>query len=383
MRKMRPSMKDLNPKVVAYISASFDETAQTTVEWIIAMASKLGYDPVWLGSRVSARPVKEKIKEAIRRCEAFIQIWTQDVMGTSREAGTMKEEYVWFDDMHPGAPIAVFKEKGLDLSGQIKHEVEICDFSSDNLASWAPAMVEYLVDLRERSLRSRKTARDPEEIKVGVLHGTERWGQCPSKYCNFGPDDWMSWFATRNFHVEKISVEDVEAGKADKFDAIVNPFGEYYPESDPSDERTLDALHGYMEKGGTLVLTGGWPFYYAWTPSGTHRRPSRFKDAFGVDVNGEQLWEDYERVEQPDWSSLEYGEVYHKGGDIKAHIWRPLKTKYGSVEKVLLCAQRDGVVIGAIPVGEGKLITTGMALYDTEEFDKLAAFLYSYLARRH
>lgn len=383
MTKMQFGLKDVNPKVVAYISASFDEAAQPAVDWILAMASKLGYEPVWLRKKLAARPIKEKIKEALRGCETFIQIWTEDVVGTSREAGTMKEEYAWFDDMHPGAPIAVFKEKGLDLSGQIKHEVEICDFSSEDLAFWAPAVVEYLLDLRDRSLRSRKTVRDPEGIRIGVLHGTERWGQCPAKYCNFGPDDWLSWFASRGFQVEKISVEDVEGGEAKRFDAIINPFGECYPESDASGERTLDALHGYMETGGTFVLTGGWPFYYAWTPSGMQRRPSRFKNTFGVAVNEEQWWEDYEKVEQPDRSIAEYGEIYHKGGDIKAHIWRPLKTKYGSVEKVLLCAQRNGVVIGAVPVGKGKLITTGMALNDTEEFDKLAAFLYSYLTKVH
>lgn len=369
-------------RVVAYISASFNQEAQPAIDWILGISEKLGYEPIWLRKRLSARRIKEKIKEAIRSCEAFIQIWTEDVVGTPREAGTMKEEYVWFDDMHPGAPIGVFIEKGLDVPGQLKHEVEICEFSSENLALWAPQVVEYLLDLKERSMRSRKATRDPEQIRIGVLHGTERWGQCPAKYTNYGPDDWMSWFRSRDFEVEKIGVDGLESEGVERFDAIINPFGEYYPEADSSDERTLHALRRYMDGGGSFVLTGGWPFYYAWTPSGTRRRPSRFRKSFGIDVNDAQLWQDYERVEQPDWSIEEYGEIYHKGGDIKAHIWRPLSTKYGSVDKVLLCSQRDGVVIGVVPVGKGRLITTGMALYDTEEFEKLAAFLYSFLTKR-
>lgn len=373
----------MSQKVTTYVSASFDESAQPTIDWILAMADRLGFDIVWLRKRLSARPIKEKIKSAIRGSDALIQIWTKDVAGTAREAGTMKEEYVWFEEMHLGGPIGVFREKGVDLAGQLKHEVEICEFSSEDLASGAPLIVEYLLDLKERSIRLMKTSRHPEEVRVAVLHGTEDWGQCPSKYSKYGPDDWWSRLKSEGFQVEKISAMNIEEEEVGRFDAIINPFGEYYPEADAKKGRTLKALCAYIENGGSFVLTGGWPFYYAWTPSGIRRRPSTLRKTFGIEVNDDQLWQDYERVEQPDWSIDEYGELYHKGGDVRAHIWRPLQTKYGSVEKVLTCARRDGVAIGILPMGTGKLITTGMALDDVEEFEKLASFLYSFLTRKH
>lgn len=63
-------------KVSAFISASFADEAQPTIEWFLRIAEKLGFDPVWLRRRHQARPVKEKIKTAMKECPAFVQIPT-------------------------------------------------------------------------------------------------------------------------------------------------------------------------------------------------------------------------------------------------------------------------------------------------------------------
>ncbi len=319
----------------------------------------------------------------MRDCPAFIQILTRDLKGTAREFGTVKEEYAWYDEIRPDGSIAVFVEEGVQLGGQIKYEVEPLTFDSSNLGSIAPDVVEYLSDLRRRVEVRAATSRNPSDILVAILHGTESWGQSGRKSTVYGPDEWESWCRSKGFAVERISVRDIQ-GRDDtpRLDAIVNPFGEMYPEADPDKETSLTSIVAYVESGGLFVCTAGWPFYYA-----SHRRAhadgTRLKRAFQVDVNDEQWWVDFEPVTQPEGSVRKWGELAHKGGDFHASIWRPVREGYGAVEKALVAAERDGVVLGFLPRGRGGVVLSGMALNGPVEFDKLTSFLETLLLKGH
>src|SRR5436309_317737 len=258
----------LPSKPSAFVSASFAAEAKPVVDWFIRMAEKSGFDVVWLKRVRRARPVKEKIKSGMRSCPAMIQIFTNDLVVTGRELGTIKEEYAWYDEIRPDGSIAVFIEKGIQLTGQEKYDVEPLEFERNQLADLAPDAVEYLADLMQRVKSRSAKNRIPSDVRVGVLHGTESWGQCDRNKTRYGPDDWVAWLEARGFDVVRMSVTELDASVQDSLDAILNPFGECYPEKDASEEQTLNKIVAYVELGGIFVCTGGWPFFYACSPQG-------------------------------------------------------------------------------------------------------------------
>lgn len=368
-------------KPSVFISASFAADAQPIVDWFISMTEKAGFDVLWLKRIHKARPVKEKIKSAMRNCPALIQILTKDLTETGREFGTVKEEYAWYDEIRPDGSIAVFVEKGVKLAGQEKYDVEPLEFEVHHLDAAAPDVVEYLMDLKQRVESRTSKDRAPTDIRVGILHGTESWGQCDRGRSVFGPNAWAEWLESRGFGVVRVSAQDLEETMPGAYDAIVNPFGECYPETNSKTEETLSSVLAYVEGGGVFVCTGGWPFFYACSPQGKKSDSSRLSRAFHVDVNNEQLWADFEDVKQPEGSMRKYGELAHKGGGFQVHIWRPLLERYGAVEKVLVAAHRDGIVLGYLPKGRGGVVFTGMDLQGPDEFEKLASFLETLLVR--
>ena len=345
------------------------------------MVEKSGFDVVWLKRVHRARPVKEKIKSEMRSCPAMIQIFTKDLVATGREIGTIKEEYAWYDEIRPDGSIAVFVEKGIQLTGQEKYDVEPLEFETSQLADIAPEAVEYLADLMQRVKSRSVKNRIPSDVRVGVLHGTESWGQCDRNKTRYGPDDWVAWLEARGFDVVRVSVTELDASVQDSLDAIVNPFGECYPEKDAGEEKTLNKIVAYVERGGIFVCTGGWPFFYACSPEGRRKDSTRLKRAFQVDVNSEQAWSDFEAIAQPEGSKRRYGELAHKGGEFKVHIWRPILEGYGAVEKVLVASERDGIVLGFMKSGKGGVVFTGMDMQGSQEFEKASSFLEALLIR--
>jgi len=74
-------------EIKAFISASFDDSAQKPIEWFIEMAKRLGIKTIWLKEKSETRPIEDKIKDNLKKCNAFIQILTEDVERESREKG--------------------------------------------------------------------------------------------------------------------------------------------------------------------------------------------------------------------------------------------------------------------------------------------------------
>ncbi len=218
--------------------------------------------------------------------------------------------------------------------------------------------------------------------RIGILHGTENWGQTKRARTEYTPDDWEAWSRAEGFASKRIAIQEMSTiDGGGWFDAVINPFGESYPEEDPKEETSLTRLVEYMERGGVFVCTGGWPFYYATSPSGTIPDGRRLRRHFHVDVNSEQWWEDFEPVRQPPESIMKYGALMHADGDSRVHVWRPIREEYGAVEQVLVASGRDGIVLGLLPTGEGAAVFCGMALRGSSEFDKVSSFLEHLLRR--
>ena len=134
----------------AFISASFDDNAQKPIEWFIGMANSLGIEPIWLKRIYETRPVEDKIKDNIRRCNAFIQILTEDVEKGSKERGWLGNEVGWADS-YGIENFALFVEEGVNASGLIATKTEPLSFDRNAIDEIAPKVNRYLLDLKFRT----------------------------------------------------------------------------------------------------------------------------------------------------------------------------------------------------------------------------------------
>ena len=84
-------------EIIAFISASFDDSAQKQINWFIEMAKSLWIKTIWLKEKYENRPIEDKIKDNPKKCNAFIQILTEDVERESKDRGWLGNEVGWAD----------------------------------------------------------------------------------------------------------------------------------------------------------------------------------------------------------------------------------------------------------------------------------------------
>ncbi|NQE06226.1 hypothetical protein C5S32_10190 [ANME-1 cluster archaeon GoMg1] len=136
----------------AYISASFNNSAQKPIEFFIEMAKALGIKTIWLKEIYETRPIEDKIKDKLRKCNAFIQILTEDIEKEKRERGWLGNEPAWADSFEI-ANFALFVEKGVKPSGFLS-KIEYLSFDRSALDKIAPKVIQYLLDLKQRTSES-------------------------------------------------------------------------------------------------------------------------------------------------------------------------------------------------------------------------------------
>jgi hypothetical protein len=107
------------------------------------------------------------------------------------------------------------------------------------------------------SLMKRNRLRKPS---VGILNVSG----CPRGSTRFTPDDWLQRLQEvtngRGFRVSLINSGQVSG----KYDAIINPYGEYYPETDLAELDSLVNIKQYISQGGMFVNPGGLAFFYGY-----------------------------------------------------------------------------------------------------------------------
>ena len=135
-------------EVIAFISASFDDSAEKPINWFIEMAKSLGIRTIWLKEKYETRPIEDKIKDNLKNCNAFIQILTEDVERGSR--GWLGNEVGWADSLGI-TNFALFVEKGVKASGFIRGKTDSLSFERNALDEIAPKVNEYLRDLKRRT----------------------------------------------------------------------------------------------------------------------------------------------------------------------------------------------------------------------------------------
>ena len=103
-------------------------------------------------------------------------------------------------------------------------------------------------------------------IRIGILSG---YVSEPEKEIKL--DDFYSVNRTFNFDrwkeclsdEKKYMVDEIMASKIDnRYQVIINPFGEIYPEKDLETKPVYGAIKEYIYHGGIFINAGGFPFYY-------------------------------------------------------------------------------------------------------------------------
>ena len=79
---------------------------------------------------------------------------------------------------------------------------------------------------------------------------------------NFTPNEWKEKLDARNVTNELVP----KYHQLDKFNALVNPFGELYLEKDAANLTDFRTIKNYIHDGGVFVNVGGLAFYYALNP---------------------------------------------------------------------------------------------------------------------
>jgi hypothetical protein len=161
-------MSTAQEETIAFISASFDNSAQKPINWFIEMAKSLGIKTIWLKGKPETCPVEDKIKDNLKKCNAFIQILTEDVERESK--GWLGNEPAWADSFGI-TNFALFVEKGMKASGFLS-KIEHLSFDRNALDEIAPKVIQYLSDLKMRTLEkisdlNERGEEESEQAKEG------------------------------------------------------------------------------------------------------------------------------------------------------------------------------------------------------------------------
>jgi hypothetical protein len=104
----------------------------------------------------------------------------------------------------------------------------------------------------------------PSVFNIAILDGyasnrtTEK--PCTPFFSNVSPKNWGNLLQNKNTSISFISTAEIDIS----FDAIVNPFGENYPEENNESKTTYNRILTYIRSGGVFVNVAGFPFFYYW-----------------------------------------------------------------------------------------------------------------------
>jgi hypothetical protein len=100
---------------------------------------------------------------------------------------------------------------------------------------------------------------------------------CRPEKSKFNPEDWRNFIETEflNYRTRFIRISEI----SNKFVAIVNPYGEKYPEEDNLHRKSFERIKKYVRNGGIFVSTAGLAFWYAWDRE-TRRAPSTAREVY-------------------------------------------------------------------------------------------------------
>jgi len=97
---------------------------------------------------------------------------------------------------------------------------------------------------------------------------------CKLEKTKFTPEEWRNLLKT-NYTIRHINISQI----SNDYVAIINPYGEFYPEENLLYKTTFDKIKKYVMNGGIFVSVAGCAFWYAWNRD-TKRHPSTAKESY-------------------------------------------------------------------------------------------------------
>jgi len=238
-----------------------------------------------------------------------------------------------------------------------------------------------------------RRARRFERPRILVLDGSLGEGKpstIPAYYTDRRPDEWCHNLESSNSRWT-IEVGAVQRLSEERFDIVINPFGEAYPEEDLALHTTLRQLAEYVSNGGVYVNVAGYPFWWQHNPT-TNATTDSGRWELTVDQDGKLVRAELKPIlsdsllgispdmnftkqavatKQDDLARKRFGEIAGEGGQNKVTVFRPYPTSIRSMIPLLLAASTEHIVFGAVPYGQGIFLFFGMQIDDqTKGFEK-------------
>jgi len=263
--------------------------------------------------------------------------------------------------------------------------------------------------------RDRKSFKIP---RIGIFNGyiKREKGEfrCPTGFTSVTPERWQERLELTH---KKIKTELIGASRVSrKFNVIINPFGEMYPESDLYQRTTFKAIKKFIQEGGIFVHAGGIPFYYSWDTKANRPNPTS-KDlqfySFKMKTD-EELEEDRNIVISPAYlrggkrtpslvdtlarqhfllrttaddgngnrveafqteAERRFGDLISVGGTAIIYEFRAVTNETPKFIPFLRCktkySENDVFPLAGIPFGRGFLLVAGMNFEISREIDSL------------
>ena len=108
-----------------------------------------------------------------------------------------------------------------------------------------------------------------DKPKIGILKLSDGDWEKAKACTRFKPHDWGKCLKKEGFEVEYIHPSHISR----KYTAIVNPYGEAYPEMNVLELETFKKIIDFVYDGGTFLCAGGYPFFYAYHVKTRRRVP--------------------------------------------------------------------------------------------------------------
>jgi len=247
-------------------------------------------------------------------------------------------------------------------------------------------LVNFLMRFPDLKRRFSLEIITPPQLEIAILDGyasnrtTEK--PCTPTFSHVNSKNWGPLMASNDTNTSFISASEIDTC----YDAIINPFGETFPEEDWPARRTYERILNYINNGGLFVNVAGYPFFYFWDhaqgrsiPTGRPRaylNPANrsivhviyFDDTplyadFGIllDASSPRQVSVYQQDEDKqfvgDLSSLEIDSVTE---------FRAVLAGNPNVVPLLRAEGLELYPLAAIRLGNGHLLVSGLELHETE-----------------
>ncbi len=272
-----------------------------------------------------------------------------------------------------------------DLSAPAKNIAQKINNDSGwgvNIQWWTEhELVDGLFEYPDLRSRFDLTPTSQFKAEIAVLSGyiSDKSHMCEPVFSRVLPDEWKKLLESKNVTVSLIA----PAGIGTTYDAVVNPFGEVYPEEEPESRKTYQRIVEYVDHGGVFVNTAGFPFFYYWDgiggrriatePSGKIVRKGDVLDFFSW--SDTSFYRDFKQTvdngEPREVTVFQMQEDRRYVGDLlslgtrKVRQFRSL-TSRGDAIPLLRAENEEIYPIAAVEHGYGHLIVAGLDLYQTE-----------------